>query len=113
MRVGLEGAGYAVFTATSVEETLQVFGSVPRIDLIILDRFLPDGDGLDTLKRIRRIDPSVPCIFITGSADACHVADIVNGGAEFVFRKPFEMRQLLDTVAELVPSTVIIEPATR
>ena len=111
LRTVLEAAGYTVFTASTVEGTLRAFVSIPSIDLAILDRFLPDGDGLDTLKGIRRIDPSVPCVFISGAADACNTADMLNGGADFVFRKPFEVQQLLEIVADLVKSTVVVEPA--
>lgn len=107
LRVALESADFQVICATSAEETLERFRQNPDIDLILLDRLMPGGDGVETLKKLRQISPKLPCCFVTGAADACSVANMLNEGAEFVFPKPFNLARLLATVAEMTrPSTI-------
>ena len=67
-------------------------------DLVVLDRGLPDGDGLEVLRELRRSERSVPVIVLT-ARDA--VADTVAGldqGADDYMTKPFSFEELLARV---------------
>jgi DNA-binding response OmpR family regulator len=39
------------------------------VDIVLLDLGLPDGDGMDTVRRVRRLAPQVPLIVLTGRDD--------------------------------------------
>ncbi len=69
-----------------------------KIDLIILDWMLPDGQGLDFLVEIRKQGLTLPVIFLTARAE---VVDKVLGlemGANDYLTKPFEARELIARV---------------
>lgn len=69
-----------------------------RYDLIILDLGLPDGDGLELLRRWRGGDRAVPVIAVTARGG---IEDRIRGldaGADDYIAKPFEMRELLARV---------------
>lgn len=58
------GAGYAVRVASSGGSALVAFER-RRPDVVFLDIMLPDGDGYDVCRKIRKIDPYVPIVFNT------------------------------------------------
>ena len=75
---------------------------------IVVDRGLPDGDGLTLVRRLRAAGNPVPCLMLT-ARDALH--DRVEGleaGADDYLVKPFSMEELVARVRALIrrPSTV-------
>ncbi len=88
--------GYRVETAASREGGLAAIATPP--DLVILDRRLPDGEGLDVLRAIR--ERSLPTAVIVLSARGL-TEDRVEGlerGADDYVTKPFHLRELLARV---------------
>ena len=68
-----------------------------RPDLILLDRFLPTGDGLSVLETLQedvRTD-SVPVIFLTGDTDEATLEKCLDRGAVDFIQKPASARELL------------------
>jgi len=72
-----------VGTASSVRAALAVLDS-ERPDLVLLDAYLPDGSGVDL---VRRIEPDV--ILVTAADDAATVRRALRGGAVSYLVKPF------------------------
>jgi CheY-like chemotaxis protein len=64
MKVGLERKGYSVDSYTSPEEALAHY-SRGAYELLILDIRMPQIDGFELLRRIRKIDPDVKVHFLT------------------------------------------------
>jgi DNA-binding response OmpR family regulator len=90
----LEQAGYEVATTTSGNEGYRLASSEP-FDALILDLMLPDRDGLDVLRSLRREGFSQPVLVLT-ARDA--IEDRVQGldlGADDYLIKPFAMAELL------------------
>ncbi|MEW6758647.1 MAG: sigma-54 dependent transcriptional regulator [Acidobacteriota bacterium] len=61
---------------------------------ILLDVRLPDGDGMDFLKEIRRSDPTVPVILITGHGTIAMAVEAMREGADHFLTKPVDLREL-------------------
>jgi two-component system CitB family response regulator len=80
-------------TAGSVRAAVGLVESA-RPDLVLLDAYLPDGSGLDL---IRRIEPDV--ILITAADDAVTLRRALRGGAVSYLVKPFAPELLLDRLA--------------
>jgi two-component system nitrogen regulation response regulator GlnG len=65
-----------------------------RPDAILLDLLLPDGFGLDIHREIRRIDPTIPVIFITVATGADAAIEAMQQGAFDYLFKPLNLDQL-------------------
>jgi len=64
MRIRLASWGYDVLTATNGKEAIQLIKKeIP--DAIILDIMMPEMDGVETLRRIRRFNKKVPVLMLT------------------------------------------------
>jgi DNA-binding NtrC family response regulator len=107
IREGLElllsNEGYGVSSAETGESGLAKIGEHP-FDLLLLDVSLPDGNGLDLLREIRRRDPHLSVVLITayGSIDMARAA--FKGGALDFITKPWSNDELLAQVAQAVES---------
>src|SRR5499425_2421012 len=107
IREGLEllltGEGYGVSSAETGESGLGKLEERPY-DLLLLDVSLPDRNGLDLLKEVRRRDPDLPVVLITayGSIDMARAA--FKGGALDYITKPWSNDELLAQVAQAVES---------
>ncbi|MFE9687920.1 response regulator transcription factor [Streptomyces sp. NPDC006285] len=63
-------------------------------DFVLLDLGLPDMDGLDMLRRLRRVS-SVPVIVLTARGDERTVLQGLSAGADDYLTKPFRVKELL------------------
>jgi DNA-binding response OmpR family regulator len=63
-------------------------------EFVILDLKMPRLDGNDTLKIIKKLNPHVPVITISGNAGDTDVAESLNCGAMKCLIKPFRIEQL-------------------
>jgi CheY-like chemotaxis protein len=61
--------GWTVRSATAVAEALDLLGRGPEPDGLILDLILPDGDGLDVLRRVRDAGLRAHVAVCTGASD--------------------------------------------
>jgi DNA-binding response OmpR family regulator len=92
----LERSGFAVITARDGREAV-MRARTDRPDLIVLDLGLPDLDGLDVTRQLRR-DSQVPIIMLTARDDeADRVAGLELGADDYV-TKPFSPRELVARV---------------
>jgi DNA-binding response OmpR family regulator len=92
----LERAGFEVTTATTGATALREF-TRRRPDLVILDLTLPESDGLDVARAIRRAG-DVPIIMLTArTEEADRVAGLELGADDYV-TKPFSARELVARV---------------
>ena len=94
MADALRVQGIACDTVPSLRQAAAFLETV-RYDALILDRGLPDGDGLSVLAQLRALRQSTPCMIVT-ARDA--LGDRVSGlenGADDYLTKPFEMAELV------------------
>ena len=92
---------FEVIEAADGEEAVDLFYSDKNIALIILDVMMPEVDGFEMVRRIRRMDKEVPVLFLSARSS---VDDIVFGfglGANDYLRKPFSLRELIARVKAL------------
>lgn len=98
---GLSENGYAVEVRNNGQAGLDAFETDP-FDLVIVDWMLPEMDGVEVCKRIRKHSSHVPILFLTVK-DA--VADKVTGfeaGADDYVTKPFSFLELLARIRALL-----------
>jgi two-component system phosphate regulon response regulator PhoB len=106
IKFNLKASGYEVFTAADGDEALKKARSVMP-DLIVLDVMLPEVDGLEVCKILRR-DPrisSVPIIMLTAKAGEIDRVLGLELGADDYVTKPFSPRELVLRVKRLLKSS--------
>ena len=97
----LNRAGYGLDAVGTVAELLTAAASI-RYDLIIIDLGLPDGDGLDAIRTLRRTGLTVPILIITARGSIEQRVDGLDSGADDYLTKPFNHAELLARVRALM-----------
>ncbi|MGI9213801.1 MAG: response regulator [Methylococcaceae bacterium] len=99
--VSLQKAGYPTRLAKTVKEAWQVLSSQPDLfDAVLLDRLMPDGDGIDVLRRMKK-HPALmrtPVIMQTGLTSQVEVLEGLKSGAFYYLSKPFSVATLMAIV---------------
>jgi DNA-binding response OmpR family regulator len=109
LREYLEEAGYDVAVAVDGDEGLALFRRAPA-ELVITDIFMPNREGLDVIKELRRDFPEVKIIAVSGGGivgvreeTTMELLAIAREfGASCTFSKPFHLNDILITVNELL-----------
>lgn len=105
LRLGLEEERHFVVTAGTGQQAFRLARRTP-FDLIILDLMLPDGDGMQLLRRLREREFSKPILIVTARDS---VQDRVAGldcGADDYLVKPFAFSELVARLRALLRRTV-------
>jgi DNA-binding NtrC family response regulator len=89
----LKRGEYEVYSVGSGVETLSVIRK-NIIDLILLDMRLPDGDGLELLKKIKEFDTEILVIIMTAYSDIQTAVSAMKSGAYHYINKPFDLEEL-------------------
>ncbi|QNQ08995.1 response regulator transcription factor [Sphingomonas alpina] len=94
LRTVLEREGYVVNHVASLADAREALLSGCG-DLVLLDRTLPDGDGLSLLAELRQGNPGMPVIVITARGDVIDRVSGLDHGADDYLAKPFAMEEML------------------
>jgi two-component system, chemotaxis family, chemotaxis protein CheY len=101
----LENTGYNVLRARNGKEAMLVAREAENIDVLITDLLMPDVDGLELMKMIRRTRPDIKILVISGgghiSAPLC-LTFARQLGADIARAKPVKKETLLRDVSALV-----------
>jgi len=100
LKLVLSEADYEVHTANSIDEAVQL-ATTMDFDLYVLDKRLPDGSGLDLVRKLNLLTPGVPTVFYSGDTYEVHREEAMAAGAAAYVSKP-DIEELIDTVRELM-----------
>jgi DNA-binding response OmpR family regulator len=108
LRTILKSEGYSVLEAQQGEIAMNLVRKHP-IDLALIDLFMPEQDGLETILQMRRHAPQVKIIAISGGGqygltDVLQAARLM--GADRILTKPFDRQALLTTIRTLLAGDV-------
>ncbi|MCU1347208.1 MAG: diguanylate cyclase [Acidobacteria bacterium] len=95
LRFQLERAGFSLRTAMTVDEGRSRLKEPSCCDLILLDRRLPDGDGLTLCNEIRSRSPHAYILMLTGETSDAAKLEGFGCGADDYVTKPFQVQELL------------------
>jgi DNA-binding response OmpR family regulator len=96
----LEGAGFQVFAAESGREATSI-ASEHQLDLLITDLGMPDEDGFELARRMKKEHPELKIIVMSGTfgPDLLKAARLL--GADATLSKPMTATALLDCIRKL------------
>jgi two-component system cell cycle sensor histidine kinase/response regulator CckA len=101
---GLASRGYTVLEAGNGVEAIEVLDREGRVDLVVSDVVMPEMDGPTLLRELRRRDPDVKVIFVSGYAEDAFAKNLPGneqGEEQYTFlAKPFTLKQLVATVKQ-------------
>ena len=101
----LAALGYEPVGFESSSAALQAFRAEPqRFDLILTDEAMPDLVGTELAHEIRRIQPTLPIILMSGHGGAQLTRRAAAVGAKEVLRKPLQGRDLAESLARVLGS---------
>ena len=92
--LALETEGYKVLAANTLAAAESL---APKADIIILDVMLPDGNGVDFCKRLRKTVQN-PVIFLTSCDDEADIVRGLDSGGDDYITKPFRLRELFSRI---------------
>jgi len=90
----LETWGYQVDTAEDGRRAIALIEGGAAPDLLMLDVMMPGIDGLETLRRIREMEPDLPVVMLSVVAKASAIVGAMQLGAVDYLNKPFEEEEL-------------------
>lgn len=100
IKKALEPLGYEVEERNTLQAGMEI---VEMYKLVLLDLVLPDGNGLDALKEIKTLSPSIFVVIITAHGHMDSVIKAMKEGAYDYIEKPFDLEEL----------TILIDKAFR
>lgn len=100
----LEKVGHEVDMAVNGEEGMELFNKY-HADLIITDIVMPEKEGLETIRELKKKHPELKVIAISGGGrvDSKEYLDSARlFGASRIFKKPFKQKEIIGAVEELL-----------
>lgn len=99
----LDGEGYEVKVATTGREALAKVSLSP--DLVLLDLNLPDMDGIDVMREMKRMNGAIPVVMMTAYGSIGSAVQAIKSGAVDYIEKPFDHIRFKRRIRELIKLT--------
>jgi DNA-binding NtrC family response regulator len=80
--------------AATGEEAIRKIQETPAVDLVLLDIIMPEMDGMETLRRIKEVDPNLDVIMVTANNSTEFAVKSIKNGAYDYVTKPFDIEDL-------------------
>ena len=94
--------------AVNGKEALEIYlREEDRIALILLDLIMPLMDGRQCLAEILRINPDAKVVIASGYSESGPANGVMSAGAMGFVQKPYDMRQLLTTIREILDKDLV------
>ncbi len=97
----LRGEDYEVFTAADGIEGMKIIKNDPQIEIVILDLIMPEKEGMEIIREIRKDFAHLKILAISGGGkiNAKNYLILAKGiGADKTLEKPFLKKELLDSL---------------
>jgi len=96
----LEARGWEVYVAANAAQALAIARAHPP-DVAIVDLRLADDNGLDVVRALRPLDPTMSIIMLTGWGSIATALEAVRGGADHYLSKPVDADQIMAALKHL------------
>lgn len=101
LEIYVRNEGYEPVAAYNGKDALTKLNTTPDIELVILDLMMPEMDGMEVIKRIRK-DSSIPILVLSAkTADMDKIQGLITGADDYV-TKPFNPLEVMARVRSLL-----------
>lgn len=107
----LREKGFEIETASNGIDGVQI-AKTKHIDLALLDQFMPGMDGLDTLRKLKKIDSSLPVIMVTKSEEEALMNEAISEKISQFLIKPVNTSQVFIAIKQVLESAKIQDEKT-
>jgi putative nucleotidyltransferase with HDIG domain len=97
----LQQENYICHLAANVDQAFEILG-VQSIDLVISDIMMPGRSGVELLRDLKKVDPDIAVLMITGLSDMNTAMECIHLGAADYITKPFGVTRIILTVRNLI-----------
>ncbi|MCU9613323.1 response regulator [Caldibacillus lycopersici] len=94
--------GYRTFQAANGKQALEIV-KMYSPDIVLLDIKIPGMDGIEILKRLKKINTEIKVIIMTAYGELDMISEAMELGALTYFAKPFDITELRETVRTHMP----------
>ena len=102
VKLELEHEGFETETAQTGREAVTIFEAHPDVfSIVLLDIMLPELNGLEVLRRIRKVS-KVPVILVTARGETFDKVNGLDAGADDYISKPFAIEELLARIRSVL-----------
>jgi DNA-binding response OmpR family regulator len=99
----LQRAGFTVLLAEDGRDAVKLFQRhADEIQVVVLDRTMPNIDGEEAFDEIRRIRSDAPIILVSGYSEERAAWNFIDRGIDAFLHKPFEPMALLERVRRIL-----------
>lgn len=112
IKTGLEDERFAVDVIHNGKEAYEQ-ASVEEYDVIILDRMLPEMDGITICQELRKHKVFIPILMLTARGSADEKVEGLDAGADDYLTKPFSFNELLARIRSLIRRATTNEPTLQ
>lgn len=104
-RSALQKVGFEVLIAEDGQQAIDLFRRrSPEIVAVVLDMMMPELDGLETFRELRRIKPTIKGLLCSGYSDQTVIHSFSEEGLHGFLQKPYRPEQLTHLLGELLDS---------
>ncbi len=100
LKGSLEDEGYIVFAASDGIKAMEIIKSQP-VDIVLLDIWLPEMDGLTTLKAVKDFNSAIEVVMMTGHGTVNTAVLAIRDGAFDFLEKPFSLDSVIDIINKI------------
>ncbi len=94
IKLNLELEGYSVIIADNGQKSIEVFKN-QNPDLVILDIMLPELNGIEACKQMKKINSETPILFLSAKSSGADKIEGLKSGGDDYLTKPFNLEELL------------------
>ena len=99
----LEELGYSVFSAQSGKQAIELYNqNKAGFDLVALDMIMPEMNGKDTYDALKKINPKVKVLLVSGYSLNKQIEELMGLGCRGYIQKPFDIVQLSQKIREVL-----------
>jgi CheY-like chemotaxis protein len=104
---------YRCVAATNGKDALEVLKATPEIDCVVTDVRMPEMDGIQLVRAIKRLRPYLPTVVMTAYGSEETASEALRAGATNYLRKPFKTQEFLSVVRKCIETAHVRRGKTQ